>query len=105
MTLLRRAAGRTEVDAEEAHVQLFEDHIDAERDQQLSREVKCRLKAVPALAAERFRIDVERGVVRLAGAVRSAGVRQLAEYRAWRVAGVVDVSNELVPSPRTRRTR
>jgi osmotically-inducible protein OsmY len=57
-----------------------------------------RLRRNPKTKDDEIRVDVKQGVVVLGGTVSSWVSKRAAGDDAWDTAGVVDVSNQLVPA-------
>lgn len=72
--------------------------------EELAAEIFDALAKDPRVDSRGMVVNVAEGLVRLSGTVPSDAARRAAEEDAWRVEGVVDVSNELAVSPAGRRT-
>lgn len=64
-------------------------------DEELAKTVRVVLKKDPFVNVDRIRVSARRGIVTLEGDVPSQEQREMAEFDAWYVFGVDEVSNQL----------
>lgn len=74
------------------------------RDEDMARDVEGALQRDRRVSDQQIAVDVQNGIVRLTGTVRTLAQKRAAAEDAWYTAGVVDLADELRVVPLHRRS-